>query len=74
MIQSIKNNARTITLWVGILLALLLLLGTFGIADGAIANIGFDQSEIQKEELFSAFNFEQLKDWTGHMLKVIFRI
>lgn len=74
MVQSIKNNAKTITLWVGILLALLLLLGTFGFADGAIADLSLDQSVVQKEELLSAFNLEHLRAWSSQVLKVIFAI
>lgn len=74
MVQSIKNNAKTITLWVGILLALLLLLGTFGFADGAIADLGLDRSIVQKEELLSSFNLEHLQAWSSEMLKVIFAI
>jgi len=70
--QRLKDNAKSITLWVGILLALLILLGSFGLADASVQGLGFDLSVPNGESLFSKIILENIRHWGTQFFNLIF--
>ena len=76
MIQNVKNNAKTITLWVGILLALLLIFGTFGFTDASALGFNLDLPDFNDDRLpsIAKITFRNLQGWSSYVLHVILTI